>query len=86
MPLSLPTTANSTDESNGTVTATIQAETPSATTYELDINTNATITIIDNDEPNKPVITITGTTPIDEGQGCRVRVYCNTSTYCTTSC
>ena len=68
VPLSLPTTANSTDESNGTVTATIQAEIPSATTYELDNNTNATITIIDNDEPNKPVITITGTTPIDEGQ------------------
>ena len=68
VPLSLPTSADNTDEANGTITATVEAETPSATTYDTDTNNTATITIIDNDIPNKPVITVASPASIEEGQ------------------
>ena len=68
VPLSLPTSADNTDEANGTITATIVAETPSATTYDTDTNNSATITIVDNDIPNRPIITVAGPASIEEGQ------------------
>ena len=68
VPLSLPTTADNVNEANGTITATIVAETPSATTYDTDTNNSATITIIDNDIPNTPVITVASPASIEEGQ------------------
>ena len=68
VPLSLPTSADNADENNGIITATIVAETPSATTYDTDTNNSATITIIDNDIPNKPIITVVGPSSIEEGQ------------------
>ncbi len=68
VPLSLPTSADNTDEANGTITATIVAETPSATTYDTDTNNSATITIVDNDIPDRPVITVVGPSSIEEGQ------------------
>ena len=68
VPLPLSTSADNTDEANGTITATVEAETPSATTYDIDTNNSATITIIDNDIPNNPVITVAGPASIEEGQ------------------
>ena len=67
VPLSLPTSADNVNEANGTITATIQPETPSAT-YDLDTYNSATITIIDNDIPNTPVITVASPASIEEGQ------------------
>ena len=68
VPLLLPTLANNVDESDGTVTATVVAESPNPTTYDTDMSSSATIAILDNDVPNKPVITVAGPASIEEGQ------------------
>ena len=71
VPLTVPTSADSTDESDGMVTATIQAETPNPTTYEVNSDNNrAMITIVDNDNASTsiPKVEIELRTAIDEGE------------------
>ncbi len=69
VPLSIPTVADSTDESDGTVTATIQADPAMTDTYEVSVNSSATITIVDNDNAtNIPKVEIEPRTAIDEGE------------------
>ena len=60
VPLSIPTEADSTDESDGTVTATIQADPAVTDTYEVSANNDASIMIVDNDssDTNIPVVEV----------------------------
>ena len=80
VPLSIPTTADSTDESDGTVTATIQAETP-PTNYEVSSDNNhASITIVDNDVANVPVVEVSTLNSIFEGRTAYFTLTATTST------
>ena len=64
--LRVKTKADSVDEPNGTITASLQQG--SSATYLLGSQTTESITVRDNDDDGTlPVITISGTTPIYEG-------------------
>ena len=70
-PLAIPTTSDYTVESDGTVTATIQTDPAATDTYEVSANNNATITIVDNDVANVPVVEVSARDPEFEGTSAR---------------
>ncbi len=80
VPLILPTTANSTDESDGTVTAMIIADPAATDTYEVSANNTATITIVDNDVPNVPVVQVSTSNSVFEGRTAYFSITATTST------
>ena len=70
VPLVIPTDADTNIEPDGTITATINADTANPATYDVSAspNNSATITITDNDHFTIPSISIVGLASITEGR------------------
>ena len=67
-PLPIPIVSDSTPEVNGSITVTLEADSPANMTYSIGTSNSATVMV--NDDDSLPVLTITGpTTPVAESVG-----------------